>query len=143
MAGVALLSTSAFVNIVSRVTAKAGCRCILMCLINVAGQALDLDMLAFERKARYCVIEICVGPVTRIVAVGAVSAEIALMDIILNVTRLALLWRIVTLAVGYVAAFAVGFGVFSQQLEVRQQVVECRFVEPHDVRIATLMVGMA
>ena len=52
MAGLALLSTSAFVDIVFRVTAKAGRRCILMRLISVAGQALNFDMFTFEREAR-------------------------------------------------------------------------------------------
>jgi len=114
-----------------------------MRLIIVAGQALDLDMLAFQRKACCGVIEFGVGPVIRVVAVGAVSAEIALMDIILNVTRLALLWRIATLAVWLVATFTIGIGVFAQQLEVCPFMVKGRFIEPHDVGAAAFVISMA
>ena len=88
-------------------------------------------------------IEFGVGPVIRIVAVAAVATEIAFVDIVLNVAGLALLRRITSLAIRLVATFAIGIGVFAQQLEIRQQMVKRRFVEPHDVCVAALMIGMA
>ena len=143
MAILTLLPGATFVNVVVGMTGKAGCRRVLVRLVLVAIPAFRLTMLADQREVRRVVIESRVGPSAGFVTIGAFAAEIALVNVVVAVTVRTFTRRITPFVAGFVAVGAGGVEVFAQQLEVRERMVKCGFVEPQNVGTASRVIGMA
>jgi len=143
MAILTLLPGATFVNVVAGMTGKAGRRRVLVRLVLVAIPAFRLTMFADQREVRRVVIESRVGPAAGFVTIGTFAAEIALVNVVVAVTVRTFTRRITPFVAGFVAVGAGGLEVFAQQLEIRERVVKCGFIEPQNVGTASRVIGMA
>jgi hypothetical protein len=146
--GVALLTLGAvvaFVAVVLGVAAEAGIRRFLIHLVDVTTHTRDLGVLARQCVfAGDLVIEVRVGPSGFRMAIGASRAEIAAVNVVVHVTRVALgLGGVVRLVRFDVATDAHGFHVLAEQREVAQVVVELVGIKAENVVVATFVLGVA
>jgi len=111
---VALIAAATFVRVVFGMTADTGRRRILMRRVFVAVRALRLTMCADQREVCCVVVKFRVGPVSRIVTVGAFGTEIAFVNIIIGVAAGAITGRIAMFVGGVVAVRAYNIDVFAQ-----------------------------
>jgi len=143
MACITLLTTAPFVHIVFSVTAVAGCWRVLVCLIGMAGQALNLAVLTDKSEAGHIMIESRVGPVARIVAVGTLAAQVAVVCIVFLMAINAFARGIAMLHIGRVTGGTLSLSMMTQQFEVSEKMIENCFVQPPDIGVAAFVVGMA
>ena len=143
VAACAALSEASFVRVVLLVAAKAFARRIDEPLVDVASGALELGVAVLQRKTRLRVVKACLFPRAFAVAGLALRAELALVRVVLAMAADARRRRVAMLGLRAMAACAPDLLVLAAQLKVGLRMVERLFVEHHDVRIATLMLGMA
>ena len=86
MAGLALFTVTAFVNIIGPMTTDAVDRRKPESLFRMTGLAVENRMLPGQREPRSLVIETHVEPVARRVAIAAHDSKLAIMDVILVMT---------------------------------------------------------
>jgi hypothetical protein len=142
MAVLALLPTAPLVKIILCVTTKAGCWCVLVCLVGMTVRATGFDVLALQRPARGLVIKLDFQPVDRGMTFGTVLPQEALVDIVFEVTIAADVLRIAVFVSRFMAAVTVGFRVLPFQRKVGQPVVEALFVQNNDSSVTAFVVRM-
>lgn len=110
---------------------------------GVAGGAGRLSVHAGQRKLRARVVELRGWPCSGVVARAAVAAQLALMNVSFLVTCDALIRRLAERFAFGVAAAASGARMAASERKVREIVIERRWAEFNDVRLAALMFRVA
>ena len=142
MAVATLLSAAAVVRVVFGVAVEASRWRALESLVFVATGALGLRMFADKRESGCVVVEFGAGLGNRGMAVRTLGAHGVAMDVVCLVAGKAVRRGIAMLGTDLVAFAAFGFRMFAEQAKVGQLVIEGVFVELHDIRIPTFMVGV-
>ena len=139
-----VIALVAFILVVLPVTADAIARSALVAAIDMTFLAFHLGMLAAdELKPGLFMIEAVILPVPFDMATDAFFAQLALMHIVLSVAGVAIRWRLAKfLLAALVAGDTLYFTVLIAQRKVGLGMVEGLFVEDHDLRLASLMLGM-
>lgn len=88
-------------------------------------------------------IKLDIVPVTRIVATGAIIAQVAFVNVVLAMAGFTGVGGIATLLGWLVASVTASLGMFPQQFKIGLQMIECLFIETHDICIAAFVVRVA
>lgn len=139
----AVLAVAVVVHIIDAVTGGALSRYVLVLLIGVAERAVGVFMLASERVAGLVVIKRGLFPAILVVAGGALCTHLAGVGVAGLVTVDTLLRGV---AVGYSGFMAGATGradMRTFQCIVGSVVIEKRWIELHNVRVASLVIGVA
>jgi len=126
MTALAIASEAAVVHVIVVMTAGTGSGQAYLALhrLAMAGEAVDSFVPAIQLEAcAFVVIEIPRLPVARVVALAAVRAEIEFVLVFFLVAGDAVAFRVLV-GRGQVAFLALDLGVFAEQREARQAVVE-------------------
>ena len=139
----ALVATFPIVFVIVLVAGETGVRRPFKQLDFVAILARSFSVFADERVVRRIMVEVNVYPVRLIVTVGACLGRILLVWFVLRVTGVALIRSIAMFFVRNMTVYAFQLRMVPEQFEIRELVIKRLFVESENIRIATLVVGMA
>jgi len=139
----AFLATAAFVMIVFSVTAEAGRRRVLECLVLVASTALGLHVLADQRILGCVVIKFHVQPRCRRMAIATLGTHRFTMDVVRLMAGEAFGLRLAMLCARFMAIGTRRLDVLAEQGKVRHVVIKPGLIELHDIGIPTFVIGVA
>lgn len=143
MAVAAFLSAAPIVRVILGMAAKARRRYIAKSVIGVAVETACCCMAADQRKAGLIVVKRHILPASRRMAIAATLTDRFWMGAIGFVAGRTGRLRRPVLAVGFVATGALQTIMLSLQGEIGILVLKRGFVERDDVRVTSLMLGMA
>ncbi len=143
MAVAAFLSAASIVRVILGMAAIARRRYIDKSVIGVAVETACCCMAADQREAGLIVVKRHILPASRQMAIAATLTDRFWMGAIGFVAGYTGRWRRPVLAIGFVATGALQTIVLSLQGEIGILVLERGFVERDDVRVTSIMLGMA
>jgi hypothetical protein len=127
-------------HVVFFVAAHTGDRRTDESLIRVAIEAADVAVSSVQRVAGDIVVKKCFSPIDNIVAIAARRTEPTPVKVIILMATDACAGRVTILVSRSMAVRALNAPMRARQMEIRQIVIERRFIEVNDVRVATFMV---
>ena len=139
----AIGTVSSFVHVVLSVTRHAGISYVAERRGFMAVSTADGRMGARERERRPAVVEERFGPVASAVTGNTVVAELTQVRVVFLVAADTGGGRLPTRFALRVTLAACDVVVSTLQLEIRQGMIECRFVQYHDVDVTAFVIGMA
>lgn len=111
--------------------------------VRVTGETREARVSTGQREPGGVVVEGASPPSGGLVAVAAGATEATAVHVVVTMAGCAIRRRVGKPLIGSVATGARRFGVRSQQRKIGQRVVEQIRLQTHDVRIATLVLGVA
>ena len=138
----AVVATATVVGVVLGVAAKARRRGIGERVVRMAVEAGRFLVFADQRIAGGVVVESHLLPVVGSVTITALRTECPGVRVVVLVAGKAVARRFPAPLVGLVTVVAIVVGVFAEQREVGEFVIEGLRIEADDIRVATLMVGV-
>ena len=139
----ALIAATTIVCIVFRVTVVALRRGVLKRVVGMAVETCRLLVLADQRVVGRVVVELDVEPLRGRMTVAARRSQCFSVRVVVFMTGIAVAGSVAMFLVRSMARGAFGFGMFAKQWEIGEIVVECLFIQLHDVGISTLVIRMA
>ncbi len=124
VAGGAIGAELPIVRVFCRVTAVAVGGGVGVHVVDMARLTFHLCMTAHQSEAGAAVVEVDIAPIRRVVAEGAIGAELPVVIVIFGVTTVAILRRPFKRAARRMARQTIHIGMFTHQRERRLAVVE-------------------
>jgi len=138
----AFVAAATAVNVVGPMTVDTFLRCRLVDLIDVAGTALGLGVLAQQRKVGLIVVELGVAPQPDAVTAAAVAAQIRPVHVVALVAADAFVGCFEVRCIG-MTRLARRIGVRAFEREVGERVVEQLRNQADDIRVPAPMLRVA
>lgn len=140
--GVTLITMTTKVNVIQTVTGDAGCRRVLVALADMAKIAANFLVFPQQGEIGLAMIEMRLVPVVFVVAGSTLLSKASLVRLFILVASDTLRRRLAVLFSRFMAIRASDLYVATDERKLGHVMVECVRIEPDDIGISTLVLGV-